>query len=36
MIPPSVLLGLISTYVELRGLAQGVEETTRRIIDDAI
>ena len=36
MIPPSVLLGLISTSAELRALAQGVEETTRRIIDDAI
>ena len=36
MIPPSVLLGLISPSTELRELAQGVEETTRRIIDDAV
>ncbi len=35
MIPPSVLLGLISTSTELRELAQGVEDTTRRIIDAA-
>lgn len=36
MIPPSTLLGLISPSVELRELAQGVEDTTRRIIDDAV
>ena len=36
MIPPSVLLGLISPSAELLQLAQGVEDTTRRIIDDAV
>ncbi len=36
MIPPSVLLGLISPSAELRELAQGVEDTARRIIDDAV
>ena len=36
MIPPSVLLGLISSSAELLELAQGVEDTTRRIIDDAV
>ena len=35
MIPPSVLLGLISSSAELQELAQGVEATTRQIIDDA-
>ena len=36
MIPPSTLLGLISTSAELRELAQGVEDTTRQIIDDEV
>ena len=36
MIPPSVMLGLISTSTELQELARGVEQTTRRIIDDAV
>ena len=36
MIPPSTLLGLISASAELRELAQGVEDTTRQIIDDAV
>ena len=36
MIPPSALLGLASPSAELLQLAQGVEDTTRRIIDDAI
>ena len=36
MIPPSVLLGLISESSELLELAQGVERTTRQIIDDAV
>ena len=36
MIPPSTLLGLISTSAELRELAQGVEDTTRKIIDAAV
>jgi len=31
-----VLLGLISPSAELLRLAQGVEDTTRRIIDDAV
>ena len=35
MIPPSVLLGLISSSAELQELAQAVEATTRQIIDDA-
>lgn len=35
MIPPSELLGLISQSTELLDLAQGVEATTRQIIDDA-
>jgi len=35
MIPPATLLGLISQSAELRQLAQGVEDTTRQIIDDA-
>lgn len=35
MIPPSTLLGLISNTSELQELAQGVERTTRQIIDDA-
>ena len=36
MIPPSILLGLISPSAELRDLAQGVEDATRQIIDDAV
>ncbi len=36
MIPPSTLLGLISQSAELRELAQDVEDTTRKIIDDAV
>lgn len=36
MIPPSTLLGLISSSAELQELAQGVEDTTRQIIDDAL
>lgn len=36
MIPPSMLLGLVSSSPELGELAQGVEDTTRKIIDDAI
>lgn len=36
MIPPSALLGLISQSAELLELAQGVEHTTRKIIDDAV
>lgn len=36
MIPPSTLLGLISSSAELLDLAQGVEDTTRQIIDDAV
>ena len=36
MIPPSELLGLISQSTELLDLAQGVEATTRQIIDDAV
>lgn len=34
MIPPSMLLGLISTSAELSELAAGVEQSTRQIIDD--
>lgn len=36
MIPPSVLLGLISSSSELTQAAQEVEKTTRQIIDDAV
>ncbi len=36
MIPPSTLLGLISPSAELRELGQDVEDTTRKIIDDAV
>lgn len=36
MIPPSVLLGLISSTSELTQAAQEVEKTTRQIIDDAV
>lgn len=36
MIPPSALLGLISPAADLQQLAKGVEDTTRRIIDDAV
>ena len=36
MIPPSVLLGLISSSSELKEAAVGVEQTTRQIIDDAV
>ncbi len=36
MIPPSALLGLVNPSAELRELAQGVEDATRRIIDDAV
>ena len=36
MIPPSVLLGLVSASAELQETAQGVEDTTRQIIDDAV
>lgn len=35
MIPPTVMLGLVSTSPELLALAQAVERTTRQIIDDA-
>lgn len=36
MIPPSTLLGLVSSTNELQELAQDVERTTRQIIDDAV
>ena len=36
MIPPSTLLGLISSSAQLHELAEGVERTTRQIIDDAV
>lgn len=36
MVPPSVLLGLISSAGELQAAAAGVERTTRQIIDDAV
>lgn len=36
MVPPSALLGLISSSSELQEAAAGVEQTTRRIIDDAV
>lgn len=36
MIPPSALLGLISSSAPLQELAEGVERTTREIIDDAV
>lgn len=36
MIPPSTLLGLISSSAPLQELAEGVERTTREIIDDAV
>ena len=36
MIPPSTLLGLISSSAQLLELAEGVERTTRQIIDDAV
>lgn len=36
MIPPSALLGLVSSTNELQELAQDVERTTRQIIDDAV
>ena len=36
MIPPSTLLGLISPSSQLQELAEGVERTTRQIIDDAV
>ena len=36
MVPPSVLLGLISSSSELKEAAAGVEQTTRQIIDDAV
>ena len=36
MIPPAVLLGLVSLSANLQELAQGVEDTTRQIIDDAV
>ncbi len=36
MIPPSDVLGLISQSPELLDLAQGVEASTRQIIDDAV
>lgn len=36
MVPPSVLLGLISSSNELQAAAAGVERTTRQIIDDAV
>ena len=36
MVPPSVLLGLVSSSSELREAAESVEQTTRQIIDDAV
>ena len=36
MVPPSVLLGMISSSSELRETAESVEQTTRKIIDDAV
>lgn len=36
MVPPSVLLGLISSSSELKEAAASVEQTTRQIIDDAV
>ena len=36
MVPPSVLLGLISSSSELHEAGEGVEQTTRQIIDDAV
>lgn len=36
MVPPSVLLALISSSSELKEAAAGVEQTTRHIIDDAV
>ena len=36
MIPPATLLGLISPSADLMELAQGVEHSTRMIIDSAV
>ncbi len=36
MIPPTMLLRLISPSAELQALARGVEDMTRQIIDDAV
>ena len=36
MIPPATLLGLISQSADLMELAQGVEHSTRMIIDSAV
>ena len=36
MIPPSALLGLISSSSELKQAADEVEKTTRQIVDDAV
>lgn len=36
MIPPSAVLGLVSTSAELSVLAKGVEDTARQIIDGAV
>jgi len=36
MIPPSALLGLISSSSELKQAAGEVEKTSRQIIDDAV
>lgn len=36
MVPPSALLGLISTSAEMKTVARAVEDTTRRIIDAAV
>ena len=36
MIPPATLLGLISPSADLMELAQGVERSTRMIIDSAV
>lgn len=36
MIPPTALLAMVSGSSELRQAAESVEQTTRRIIDDAV
>ena len=36
MIPPTALLGLISSSSELQEAAESVEQATRQIIDDAV